>query len=141
MSLIKELMEAPSNLRRSSKFTSLNGIIYLAFGMLLIVWPGALQTMLGEGEFVGREASLVQALGMSVAIIGWLYFFGGRSGGRQVVAASVIDRIVLVPIVLIPIALAGVFPRLFWTFAVLDPLLAIITWYLLVRERRVATET
>jgi hypothetical protein len=78
---------------------------------------------------------------MSVAVIGWFYFFGGRSGGRQVVAASVIDRIVLVPIVLIPIALAGVFPRLCWTFAVLDPLLGITAWYLLARERRVTTDT
>jgi hypothetical protein len=141
MSLIEELKEAPPDLRLSSKFTTLNGIIYFTSGMLLIVWPGAVQTILGEGEFAGREAALFRAFGLSVAVIGWLYFFGGRSGGRQVVAASVVDRIILVPMVLIPIALAGVFPRLFWTFAILDPLLGITAWYLLARERRVATET
>jgi hypothetical protein len=73
---------------------------------------------------------------MAVAIIGWFYLFGGRSGGRQVVAASVLDRIILVPLVLIPLALAGVFPRLLLTFAVLDPLLGLVAWYLLARERR-----
>ena len=141
MSLIEELREAPSELRLSSRFTALNGVVYFASGMLLLVWPGAVQTILGDGDFAGREATLVRILGMSVAVIGWFYFFGGRSGGRQVVAASVLDRIILVPIVLIPIALAGVFPRLCWTFAVLDPLLGIIAWYLLARERRVTTDT
>ena len=63
-------------------------------------------------DFVGREAALVRILGMTVAIIGWFYLFGGRSGGRQVVAASVLDRIILVPLVLVPIAISGVFPHL-----------------------------
>jgi hypothetical protein len=141
MSLLDELKEAPSTLRLSSKFTVLNGVLYFTAGMLLIVWPGALQSILGESEFVGREAPLVRVLGMSVAVIGWLYFFGGRSGGRQFAAASVVDRIILVPLVLVPIALAGVFPRLFWAFAILDPLLGIITWYLLAGERHLAKET
>lgn len=57
---------------------------------------------------------------MTVAIIGWFYVFGGRSGSRQIVAASVVDRIVLVPLVLVPIAVAGVFPALLGVFAVLD---------------------
>jgi hypothetical protein len=73
---------------------------------------------------------------MTVAIIGWFYLFGGRSGGRQVVAASVLDRIILVPLVLVPIAISGVFPHLLLFFAILDPLLGLVTWYLLAKERR-----
>ncbi len=72
----------------------------------------------------------------AVAVIGWLYLFGGRSGGRQVVAASVLDRIVLVPVVLVPTALAGVFPHLLTSFAILDPVLGLGAWWLLSREER-----
>lgn len=135
MSLVADLKESPSTLATSSKFTSLNGILYLAAGFLLLVWPGAVQTLLRDPEFAGREAALVRLLGMTVAIIGWFYFFGGRSGGRQVVAASVLDRIVLVPLVLVPLAMAGVFPHLLLTFAILDPLLGLVAWVLLARER------
>lgn len=136
MSLIQDLKDAPANLATSSRFTTLNGFIYLASGALLMVWPGALQTLFLESGFVGREAALVRVIGMAVAIIGWLYLFGGRSGGRQFVAASVLDRVILVPLFLIPLALAGVFPRLLLTFAILDPALALVAWYLLAKERR-----
>jgi hypothetical protein len=61
-------------------------------------------------------------------VIGWLYLFGGRAGARQIVAASVVDRLVLVPAVLVPLAIAGVFPHLLWTFAILDPALGIGAW-------------
>ena len=136
MSLLSALKESPPNLATSSKFTLVNGIIYLAAGTLLMIWPGAVQTLFLDPDFVGHEAGLVRLLGMTLAIIGWFYFFGGRSGGRQVVAASVLDRIILVPLVLIPTAMAGVFPHLLWTFAILDPLLGLVAWYLLAQEKQ-----
>jgi len=68
---------------------------------------------------------------MLLAIIGWFYFFGGRTGGRQFVAASVLDRLVLVPLVMVPIAMSGAFPRPLLAFAIIDPVLAIVAWRLL----------
>ena len=135
MSLIADLKESPATLSPSSRFTAMNGLIYLAAGGLLIVWPGAVQTLFRDPEFAGHEAALMRVIGMTVAVIGWFYFFGGRTGGRQFVAASVLDRIILVPLVLIPTAMAGVFPHLLATFAILDPVLGLIAWYLLARER------
>jgi hypothetical protein len=44
MSLIKDLREKPSNLSVGSKYTAMNGFLYLATGALLIAWPGALET-------------------------------------------------------------------------------------------------
>jgi hypothetical protein len=70
-----------------------------------------------------------------VAVIGWLYLFGGRSGARQIVAASVLDRLVFVPAVLVTLALAGVFPHVLLALAVLEPTLALGAWMLLARER------
>jgi hypothetical protein len=61
-------------------------------------------------------------------VIGWLYLFGGRTGGREVAAASVIDRLIFVPIVLLPLAFAGVFHHLLVAFTILDMTLAIGAW-------------
>jgi len=87
-----------------------------------------------ERAFVGHEEALVRVIGMTVAVIGWLYLFGGRTGARQIIAASVLDRPVLIPAVLVPLAIAGVFPHLLLTFAVLDPALALGAWTLLARR-------
>ena len=83
---------------------------------------------------MGHEGALMRAIGLTIVVIGWLYVFGGRSGARQIVAASVIDRLVFVPLVLLPLAIAGVFPRLFVAFALLDASLAIGAWWLMHRK-------
>lgn len=135
LTLIRDLWDSPTFLPVSSKFIFLNGMFYLMTGLLFIVWPGAVQTLLFESEFVGRESALVRVLGLSVAVIGWFYIIGGGTGARQFVAASVLNRITLVPAVLIPLALSGVFPTLLWIFAVLDPAMGVIAWNLLAREK------
>jgi hypothetical protein len=111
-----------------------NGLVYLATGALFIAWPGAVQTLFMDADFVGHEGALFRMIGLTLAVIGWLYLFGGRSGSRQMVAASVVDRLVFVPAVLIPLAISGVFPHLLVTLAILDPLLAIGAWVLLSRK-------
>jgi hypothetical protein len=131
MSLLEKLLECPARLSAASKYTVMNGAIYLMAGALLLAWPGSAQTIFRERAFIGDEDALIRVLGMAVAVIGWLYVFGGRSGAHQLVAASIIDRLVLVPAVLLPLALAGVFPRLLTAFALLDPLLGIGAWILL----------
>jgi hypothetical protein len=64
------------------------------------------QTIFRDASFVGNEAALIRVMGMTVMVIGWLYLFGGLSGGRRIVAASVLDRVVLVPLVLVPLAIS-----------------------------------
>lgn len=135
MLLIQALKERPSTLSMASRYTIANGVLYILSGALLLLWPGAVQTLLLDPEFAGHEAALVRLLGMTVAVIGMFYCFGGRSGGRQVVAVSILDRLILVPAVLIPLALSGVFPHTLALFAVLDPSLAIGAWFLLTREQ------
>ena len=134
MALIQDLLEKPSTLSAASKYTVMNGVVYLACGALLSVWPGVVQAIVGEPAFVAHEEGLIRLTGVTLAVIGWLYLFGGRSGARQMVAASVVDRLVLVPAVLVPLAIAGVFPRLLVTFAILDPTLGLGAWLLLRRK-------
>jgi hypothetical protein len=134
MSLMRELLEKPPSLSAASKWAAMNGFIYLGLGALFVVWPGAVQTIFMDGPFTGREKALFRVIGMTVMVIGWLYLFGGRSGSRQVVAASVLDRWILVPVVLVPIAIAGVFPHALLAFALLDASLALGAWVLRRRQ-------
>jgi hypothetical protein len=131
MSLIRDLLERPGDLSITSKYTVLNGVIYLGIGALVVIWPGMVQTIFRDAAFVGNEAALIRVVGMTVMVIGWLYLFGGLSGGRRIVAASVLDRVALVPLALVPLAIAGVFPHFLLAFAVLDPMLGIGAWLLL----------
>ena len=135
MSLMSDLRQRPAELSAASRFTSLCGLLYMGAGFLLLAWPEAMQTVFGDPSFSGQERAMARVVGMSVAIIGWLYFFGGRSGGRQIVAASVIDRLVLVPLVLVPLALSGAFTHTLLFFAVLDPALALVAWRLLASSK------
>ena len=134
MSLMKDLLERPFDQAITSKYTAMNGLIYLAIGALLLIWPGMVQTIFRDAAFVGNEAALFRIVGMNLMVIGWLYLFGGLSGGRRIVAASVLDRVVLVPLVLIPLAISGVFPHILLAVAVLDPTLALGAWLLLNRS-------
>src|SRR5215831_10121712 len=133
MTLIKLLLEKPTTLSTGSKYTVFNGVIYLVFGCLSIVWPGPTQTLFMDRAFVGDEQGLFRVLGLTVIVIGWLYVFGGRTGGRQFSAASVVDRLVFVPVVLLPLAIAGVFPHVLVAFTILDMTLAVGAWVLLRR--------
>ena len=135
MSLVDTLMKKPS-LSPASKFQSLNGIIYFGAGLGLILWPGLVQVLLRDPAFTGHEAELFRALGLTVAMIGWHYYFGGRTGKKQVVAAGLIERLIYVPVVLLPLAFAGVFPHTFVAFTALDVGLAIVAWMLLRAEAR-----
>src|ERR1700751_5795320 len=109
MTLIQDLLERPFDQAITSRYTAMNGLIYLGAGALVLGWPGMVQTIFGDAAFVGNEAALIRVMGMTVMVIGWLYLFGGLSGGRRIVAASGLDRVVLGTFVLGPLAIAGVF--------------------------------
>jgi len=125
MSFISDLFTKSPRLSPAAGYTIANGWIYFATGILLVTWPGAVQVLFHEAAFVGNEAALLRVVGVTTGVIGWLYIFGGRTGAPQFVAASVIDRLVFVPVVLVPLALSGVFPRLLLAFTALDAALAI----------------
>ena len=135
MPLLSDLAEAPAERSAASRVTSACGVLYMAVGLSILAWPGQVQVMFGERAFIGDEATFVRLIGMLLTIVGWFYFFGGRTGGRQFVAATVIDRLLFVPLVMVPVALAGVFPRVMLLFAVLDPALALVAWRLLASRR------
>ena len=76
MSLMKELLEQPPELTIASKYTALNGIAYLVIGTMLLVWPGATQTLFMEPSFVGREEGLIRVIGLTIVVIDALLAIG-----------------------------------------------------------------
>ena len=103
MSLITDLLEKPSNLSTASNYTVMNGVLYLGAGVLIIALAGMVADAFQGRPFVGQEGALFRVVGLLLVDIGWLYFFGGRSGSRQPVAASVIDRLIFVPLIFLPL--------------------------------------
>jgi len=87
-----------------------------------------------DRDFVGDEGGLIRVVGLTVVVIGRLYLLGARTGRRQFIAASVIDRLIFVPVVLLPLAFTGVFPHLLMAFTILDVSLAVGAWLLFSRE-------
>ncbi|MDR3521208.1 MAG: hypothetical protein P4L54_06285 [Acidocella sp.] len=134
MPLISALLDKPAQLSTASKYTAWSGAFYLVNGLGMTVWPGLTQSIFLDQPFMGHDEALMRVIGMLLAVIGWFYIIGGRSGGRQIVAASVFDRLTIVPLVLIPTAISGVFPHVFYTFSILDPALGLLAWFLLKRE-------
>ena len=60
MALIKALLEKPPSLTTASKYTAMNGLIYLVVGFLLIIWPGGTQTLFRDSALLAmRKASCV----------------------------------------------------------------------------------
>jgi hypothetical protein len=72
MPFTEDLLATPSQWTRESRYTALNGFIYLFLGTLFIVWPGAIQTLFRDRAFVADEGGLFRVLGLTVVVIGWL---------------------------------------------------------------------
>ena len=74
MSFSADLLETAPNRPGVSKYTSMNGLVYLGAGALLMVWPGAVQTLLFDEPFAGHEG------GLSCNWHGgWRYWLGSTS--------------------------------------------------------------
>jgi hypothetical protein len=116
-----------------SRYTSLNGALYLLLGATFYAWPGSAQVLLRAPPFQAGEEGLVQALGVTIAVIGYLYFFGARTAQDRFGVSTILDRL-LMPVALVPLIIAGrLSPNLGVPFAVLDPTLALGAWIIFAR--------
>ena len=129
------LTQRPDTLSKLAKYTIANGLLYLAIGFSALLAPPALLDVLMFAELGGYEAGLIKALGVTVAVIGWFYVMGGRTGATSFGLSTVVDRLLL-PFLLVPLVLTGmVEPMMVIPFAILDPVLGIGA-YLIWRSER-----
>lgn len=120
------LGQRPAALSRLSRYTVANGALYVGLGLGMMVGAGPLATVVAAVEgFVIHDVGMVRVVGLTLAIIGWFYVIGGRTGAPAFGLATVADR-VLVPFVLVPLWAVGELPgSVSLPFAVLDPALAL----------------
>lgn len=118
-----------------TRYTLWNGVLYLLLGVTLLVWPGFGQVVFRAPQYQAGEAGLVRTIGMLLAIIGYLYVFGARTGQDRFAVSTILDRLIL-PFLLVALILAGqLAPELGVPFAILDPALGIGAWMVFVRSR------
>jgi hypothetical protein len=118
------------------RYTVANGYLYLAIGAAIYLLPAsALMRLFFLEHLTGYEPGLARAVGVGVAVIGWLYVMAGRTGAESFGLATVVDRM-LIPVLLLPLWLLGMAPPgLILPFAILDPLLALGAYVIWRRER------
>ncbi len=124
---METLMAAPQEpSSRAARFVSHQGFIYMLFGVCLMLGPSSLLSLLNGMS--ADEQAMVRLCGLTLTLIGWFYYFGGRTGAASFALCTVADRAV------VPFALAGlvwfggVSLQLVAPLAVLDPILAVLTW-------------
>ena len=125
MSFLSTLRARPPRLSRLSRYTVANGVLYLAIGLGLYALPEPLLERALGADLEGFDAGLAHALCFAVAVIGFFYVMGGRTGAASFGLATVVDR-ALVPLFLVPLWLGGqVAPAMVLPLVVLDPLLGL----------------
>ncbi len=109
-----------------SRYTVVNGVLYLAIGAALYLLPASVLIRLFIlDHLAGYEEGLARAVGVAVAVIGWFYVMGGRTRADSFGLATVLDRL-LIPVLLVPLWLLGMAaPGMVLPFAILDPLLGL----------------
>ncbi len=117
-----------------TRYTAWNGVLYMVLGATFYLWPGSAQVLLRAPPFRAGESGLCQTLGVTIAIIGYFYFFGARTGLDRFGVATILDRLIL-PVLLVPLVVTGALaPQLGLPFAVLDPALAVGAWIIFARH-------
>ena len=114
---------APSRL---STYTVANGVLYSIAGVGIYFAPASwLSRALFVEGFPGHEEGLVRILGVTLAVIGWLYVAGGRTTSESFALATVLDR-ALIPLMLLPLAALHLAPLgVVLPFSILDPVLGL----------------
>ena len=87
MYLLESLLSRPAELPKSSRYVTWNGVLYLAAGMFSLLLPQISQSINMDPPLVGNDEAYARLTGFLLAVVGWLYVFGGRSGGGRFVAA------------------------------------------------------
>jgi hypothetical protein len=132
--LVQALAEKSTARSTAYHLTSISGLFYLAMGLTICIVPRLIPILFFERSFTGREEGLFRLVGWIMAVVGWLFWIGGRNGTRAFVAAGIVARLA-VPLVAIPLAMNGVFPHMMYVFSVLDPALGLLNWRILSKSQ------
>ena len=129
--------------RRVSAFLVCQGASYCGAGMALVLWPGwscKLLVSIGLGgsgatgddfRLSAAEAAMTRLAASLLVGVGWFYIHGGLSKRLHFLAATCLNRAVLVPFLTTLLAILGARMHLCVLFGVLDPVLTMLTYLVL----------
>ncbi|MCO4746141.1 MAG: hypothetical protein KC912_15195 [Proteobacteria bacterium] len=134
-----ETLTAAPQLGALSKYTVANGLMYLCVGTAILFMPAdwlALALMLDGWQ--GYEEGWARMIGFTLAVVGWFYVMGGRTGAASFGLATVVDR-AIVPFAMLGLWATGkVAVGMVIGVGILDPLLGLGA-YLIWRRETTAT--
>jgi hypothetical protein len=120
---------------RLIKYLEINSYLYMFLGLWICFYPTFLSSIGLFPEVSGREIGFIQVIGFTLFVIGYFYFFGSRTRKKSFCLATIIDRLILVPIVLGFIVVTDSLEFDFiLPFLILDPLLALGALYIWISE-------
>jgi hypothetical protein len=134
-----ETLTAAPPLSALSKYTVANGLLYIATGSAILFMPAdwlALALMLDGWQ--GYEEGWARMIGFTLAVVGWFYVMGGRTGAASFGLATVVDRAI------VPFAMFGLWSTgkvavgMVIGVGILDPILGLGAYLIWSRE---TTET
>lgn len=119
------------------KFVLTQGFAYLAAGSLSVVVPALVADVLLIPSPAAHDLAWFRLLGVALATIGYCYI----QSARQIdIAACVIhttfNRLTFVPLMLLYAFFVGSLPQVCIAFGVMDPMLAILTHYVWVHDKK-----
>lgn len=125
---MKEAIAGPTlsePLSTTSKFLLAQGCMYSAIGLNALLAPD-LFAKIHMFEIEGDSAPW-RLLGMAVSVIGYFYIMSARINSRYFATTTVLDRVVLCPVMIVMGSYLGGPPLLCYVFAFVDALFAILT--------------
>jgi hypothetical protein len=113
-----------------SKYTTFNGVLYMATGTLFWLYPYALE-LFGHPPLTVATAGPTRGIGIAVMQIGWFYLWGARTRSESFSLATIVNRFFARVLILPLVYLKLLEPTLGIPFVVIDLLLAtgmLIVW-------------
>lgn len=117
------------------KFILVQGISYVAVGLLSVVLPALVADAFLIPDPAVSDLAWLRIVGVAVTTIGYLYIQLSRMIDiGPVVLYTTFNRVTFVPVLLLYILLCGSSPQVCISFALLGPLLAVLTHYVWTRD-------
>jgi hypothetical protein len=130
-------MRPASHFMFTHRFLFFQGALYMFIGLFLVVAPTAIAWCLRVcrddvkfnscKQMEEPEAHMWRFAGFAVFVIGYFYAAGARSSTVHFVAATTLNRFLIVPAAMLFILLVGGRKEICLVFGILDPMLAIAT--------------
>jgi uncharacterized protein YjeT (DUF2065 family) len=133
-----DLIPPLSRLSKTSTVLTFQGVTYFCTGLLIFLAPEIFnKIMLFPEPFLAVETPIYRMFGFCIVAIGSFYIMASRMDDMFFAIITIFTRMTMVPIFCLTLLSAyGGAPQLCLTFAILDPILALWTYFTMKGEMK-----